>query len=529
LLGAHTGRIAAAGAGDRVSDSRRGWPDSGGYRGRGPTTIYINGTNFETVPGIASFCIPGDTYFPCTFNANITVEESISSWTNTQIVDVVTMDPNTPPGLWWMFLNVPFWIPAGSGMNPSMGSVEVEAGPTLQITQTTTGANITGTTQSVLVSQWVDLTAVVVDANGATPTFSWTQPPGNTAINWIDTADNSTDALVPIKPSELSSNELYFAWTDTTGTGQPVSVTATLPDGTTLRAQVTYNITLPEVTVGPVQEQTPTISLSCPDYDGETLAMCLYQPAGGTPGIAFNATVGCGSPNVNCEWEQVINSASDVTIPTAGQACALSLQSALDGGGPQQGGAFANDSPSSALIAGEQEQTDSATFSTFLMYRANSNFRVPDGVWVPLWRVDWQWSGDAYLSAADTWSLRSGNPATTIQAQATSSYPTWTNVFYPDAPPPCVGLPILSGVAVSPSQVASGGSATITVTLAGAAPAGGAAVSLSASSAVFSPQATCNVSAGATIGTCSGTAGTVTSSTPVTVTATYYNSSRATQ
>jgi hypothetical protein len=407
---------------------------------------------------------------------------------------------------------------------PEMGSAA-----TLQITRTADGANITGTTQNVVESQRVDITAVVTNANGVAPTFSWTiQAPWNAAFDWNDTAGTSTAALSPIPPSQLSSDNLYFAWI-ATGSGFPIGVTATLPDGTKLTAQVTYNVTLPQVTVGAVQEQSPAISPSCPGYGGDT-AMCLYvPPPSGTPGIAFEATSGCFESNVNCEWEQVIDNASYVMIPISGQACAISEQSALDGGGPiGGGGASGNDSPGSALDSGAREQTDIAAFSTFLMYRVNSSRYGTDGVWVPLWRVDWQWSGDAYLSAPGTWSLRSGNPTATIQAQATSSYPAWTSVFSPDAPPPCAGLPIVSGVTVSPSQVASGGNASITVTLSQPAPAGGSTVNLSASSAAFSPQAaTCDVPAGATTCTCPGTGGAVTGSTQVSVTATYYNSTQA--
>ena len=260
--------------------------------------------------------------------------------------------------------------------------------PTLRITLTRGGADVTGTTQSVLVGQWVDLTAVVSNATGV-PTFAWSQPRGNTAINWIDNADTSQQALVPIQASELSSSEIYFAWTDTSGSGQPLQVTATLPGLSPLQATVTYNISLPSVTVEPVQEQTPYVGPSCGGYDYP--AICLYEPASGTPGIVFNA-IGCSTAgNSLCEWEQVIDYANNVTTPTSGQACVLAVQSALDGGSPLRGGPFASDSPSQGLPAGVQEQTISEDFSTYLLFKYNASSMQDDGVWVPLFRVDWGW------------------------------------------------------------------------------------------------------------------------------------------
>jgi hypothetical protein len=362
----------------------------------------------------------------------------------------------------------------------------------------------------------------VLNANGATPTFQWTEPPGETAIKYIDTAPTSTAALVPIQPDQLTSRELGFAWTDTAGSGQPVTVTATLPGQSPLTAQVTYNISTPNVTVVPAPEQTPIKSLQCPLFQ-DSLAMCLLSPSA-TAGISFLETAVCHLANVNCEWEQVIENASYVTRPGSGQACSLGPQSALDGGGPLGGGGFsAGDSPGSLLPASTQEQTDAASFSTFLMFRANSSSNVL-GVFVPVWEIDWQWTGDAYQGSPGNWTIRDGNPATTIPGNATSNYPLWTNIFDPDDPPQCESLPLLTGVAVSPSQVVSGASASITVTLSQAAPAGGAAVQITANSGAFVPQGACNIAGGATTGTCSGTAGGVPGPTPVTLTATYYNS-----
>jgi hypothetical protein len=85
----------------------------------------------------------------------------------------------------------------------------------------------------------------------------------------------------------------------------------------------------------------------------------------------------------------------------------------------------------------------------------------------------------------------------------------------------------LSSVMVSPTSVTAGNSATGTVALSGAAPTGGATVSLSSSNtAAAQVPASVTVSAGATSATFTVTTSTVTSVTSVTITATYNGANR---
>jgi hypothetical protein len=79
----------------------------------------------------------------------------------------------------------------------------------------------------------------------------------------------------------------------------------------------------------------------------------------------------------------------------------------------------------------------------------------------------------------------------------------------------------LSAVSVDPTSVLGGNSSTGTVTLAGAAPAGGAVVALSSNSAAAQVPASVTVAAGATTATFTITTSTVTTGTPVTISGTY--------
>jgi hypothetical protein len=158
------------------------------------------------------------------------------------------------------------------------------------------------------------------------------------------------------------------------------------------------------------------------------------------------------------------------------------------------------------------------------MFRRNSSWG--DGVFVPLWEIDWSFSGDAYQVSPNNWNLRSGNAQATIPGGATSNYPVWNYQVDPDNPPACAGLPTLVNVAVNPVPLVGGSNASVTVTLSQAAPVSGAVVYLSSGAEAFTPQATCLVLSGNTSATCAAAAGAVTVATQVTVTAMYYNSTQ---
>jgi FG-GAP-like repeat len=82
-------------------------------------------------------------------------------------------------------------------------------------------------------------------------------------------------------------------------------------------------------------------------------------------------------------------------------------------------------------------------------------------------------------------------------------------------------LPTLTGLTIHPDSLARGASATVTATLGGPAPTGGASVSISSSDPAFSAPGTLVVPAGETSSSVQGVAGIVSIVTPATVTAVY--------
>ena len=142
----------------------------------GPTLIYINGTNFGSVAGSVSFCTAGGS--PCSFSEFLDSTEYLKPsvicptcfWSNTQIEALVVVDPVDPQadaGTWLMYLNVPFWIAASDASHPSMGEVEMEAPPTVQITS----RPITITASSTPGQYVATLTSVASPPGGS---YAWT-------------------------------------------------------------------------------------------------------------------------------------------------------------------------------------------------------------------------------------------------------------------------------------------------------------------------------------------------------------------
>ena len=109
--------------------------------------------------------------------------------------------------------------------------------------------------------------------------------------------------------------------------------------------------------------------------------------------------------------------------------------------------------------------------------------------------------------------------AVTISASYSGVVRSATLTVQPVAAPQPVTL---SALALNPTSVTGGGSAQGTVTLSGAAPSGGAAVTLTSGNATAAPvPASVTVPAGATSATFTVTTRSVTSSTPVTISAAY--------
>jgi hypothetical protein len=142
---------------------------------------------------------------------------------------------------------------------------------------------------------------------------------------------------------------------------------------------------------------------------------------------------------------------------------------------------------------------------------------VPSSVRVPA-------GGSSAMFTVTTHSVSVSTPVMfTVWSEGNGEHPIlWVD---PGTPPP-PGPVTLSSLAISPTSVTGGTPSSATVTLSGAAPAGGAVVALSSSGSAASVPANVTVPAGATTASFSITTSSVTSSTPVTITASFGGVSR---
>src|SRR5579883_2280457 len=127
---------------------------------------------------------------------------------------------------------------------------------------------------------------------------------------------------------------------------------------------------------------------------------------------------------------------------------------------------------------------------------------------------------DTGLAAATsyTYTVAAFDAAGNVSAQSTGT----TATTFPLNPV------LLTGLACSPTTLASGAVSTCTVTLNQASPAGGTAVAISDNSALLTTPASVTVAAGATSATFSAATGTVTTSQSVTITASLNGTSQST-
>jgi hypothetical protein len=128
----------------------------------------------------------------------------------------------------------------------------------------------------------------------------------------------------------------------------------------------------------------------------------------------------------------------------------------------------------------------------------------------------WQTQFTPSLSGSHTYQVVAYSANGTSTASAVQSFTV--------VPPP----PSLSAVSVTPSLVVGGGTATGTVTLSGAAPAGGISVGFSSGSSSATVPSSVTVPAGASTATFLVSTSVVTASTPVSISATYAGSSQST-
>jgi uncharacterized protein (TIGR03437 family) len=153
-------------------------------------------------------------------------------------------------------------------------------------------------------------------------------------------------------------------------------------------------------------------------------------------------------------------------------------------------------------------------------YSFTGNFFTPNGIDTPPLHA--LADGMAGSSGVFVYGGSSKFPSGTYQS---ANY--WVDIVFTTVAPPPPAAVTVSKLICSPASIVAGSSAACTVTLSSAAPGGGSVVTLADNSAALTTPASVTVVAGATTGSFTATAGSVTADQPVTMTASL-NGSNAT-
>jgi hypothetical protein len=275
----------------------------------------------------------------------------------------------------------------------------------------TTGPDITGSTQNVTVGVFSSIFAV---PSCCLPTYQWSLPGHTLSAAWSPNVQST--AGEPAAVTALNGSNLFWAPWDASGSGRQVQATVTAP-GSSATPSVTYTITPPQLTTLSANESGVHIGTDCPGSSG-TLEMCLYS-GGGPPGIAFNLPAILPSDG-SYELVQVVESATADYTDTSGAVHPYST-SGLDAAP-----AGSTDFPAVALSSGYTEVGVQESFSTYLMFQV-----VSSSSWVPVAVVNWSWAGDAVL-ANGTWTLKSSSPnpepggTAAVAGASAAAFPSWT-------------------------------------------------------------------------------------------------------
>jgi len=375
---------------------------------------------------------------------------------------------------------------------------------------------------SVLIGQRNVLYGSLAGAAGCTAAgYTWTIP-GDTASGW----STSTSALAPA--AGTTAPTVNFAWTDDQIKTVTVEFTVELSncayESATQTAQ--FSISAPTLNALPTAA-TSSVNVgqnaNYAPYQG-LWALYFNSSDGKTPGISFAVSL---ITQGNYQWAQVLNSNQNerFNLGTNQWESGSIIQGqgpALDAWIPASSQPY-SDSPVAPFGTCCSYFARADSFSTVLMFQPT----VRD-VWVPLYQVNWNWQGSAMLTGSDwvTWNAPAAAWSQNPSFSRTYAYPSWTQIANPNNLVfAAEAAPTVASVAISPANVASGSSATVTVTLSSRAPSGGAQIALSSTSAsVLNPGSTMSIPENQLVGTVSVTAGPATGTATVTGS---YNGSQA--
>jgi hypothetical protein len=280
-------------------------------------------------------------------------------------------------------------------------------------------ARITGTTQSAVVGQQIVLSYSYTPPAGVTVQGqSWSV--AGTTVGGFSVSQDFTNGGPTATNFTQASPTFYWV---VAGSSLKATVTVNLSDGTHPAGFTSFNVAGP--TAASVATKTGTVQIGA----GPVVE---FGVAGGPVGIAFTAaaTPPSGFSN-DFSWVQLITSDTISLTPSNGNPVLKCVNkttpptsggTGLDNVYPYDSGNPAEDSPATGLSSSNKEESESGSFTMYLLWSSGIANAIP----VPLGYVAWQWNWDATL-ADNQWSLKSGSGSAGA-FQASSSYPNWASL-----------------------------------------------------------------------------------------------------
>jgi hypothetical protein len=267
------------------------------------------------------------------------------------------------------------------------------------------GADITNTTQDVIVGEKISLTAEVQPSGTTFTNQQWTVP-GSRVANYVATLSSGT--LTPL--SNLAGSSVDFYWVDG-GDGRQVQYSITI-DGIPLGSAATFNVKRPTATV---TTSTGTIAVRS---EGTACVLRFGNPT--THGIDFSSSLQLPQGfSGAAQWVQIVT--VNRSFKDTSNNCWQFSATGLDTTYPYDSASSTEDSPGSILESDQTTQNVSDSFQMWLM------FRPPGGIWIPLRVVSWGWSASARQdgSGCSGWTIVSSSK-TAVSVSDTTEHPRWS-------------------------------------------------------------------------------------------------------
>ena len=302
------------------------------------------------------------------------------------------------------------------------------------------GIDITGTTQSAVVGQQINL-SLETNPEGEQPSnIQWTiggNRIANYVVNGTGPTGSSTASVTAL--ADLSSPSFSYYWI-TAGQGLEVSVTATV-FGTQLTKSASFNITAPNpaqptVTlptngqlhinnVGDCSGGTPGPAMVFGSISGPNPGTCTYS---GQAGIRF-APPSATSPPGNFFFVQLITLEHVTYTGSNGSTnCTATVSPGLDRDYPYQRvtGQSVSDAPFAPLPSTYLTVSRDFGATMYLMWQSNTSGSIP----VPMGSVAWGFSASTSQPQANSgnWSAPNGSGSAQpfVAASGPSSFPIWS-------------------------------------------------------------------------------------------------------